>query len=570
MKKKGLKITAKINLLVLLPLFLVSLLGVVMAGNDHEETAYKLIEEKQHAVTWDVEKLYSECAVGDYSYEKGTLMKGGRILSADNSIVDRIKETSNLEVTLFWGNKRIVTTVLDENGNRAVETTIEEDFAKDILAGKKEDYFTKDVVIAGQDYCGYYIPLKQESGEIVGLIFTGRAIADVEKEIAQSKRKMAGAMGIVFIITFIIALFMVRQIIKALKRTIHSLDDVADGKLDFEMQQKMLARADEIGDMSNSIQGLLDAFKGIVANLQKSSGELGHFSNQFDTSFATIAENISNINVAVDEIANGATSQADETLETNNEISRMGDSIEGVVGDVETLNQNSLKMMDYSKSAEDTLNDLVAIAEQTSHAIAEVKEQTNLTNASSQAIQSATDMISSIAQQTNMLSLNASIEAARAGENGKGFAVVADEIRNLSEQSRASANEIMGIVSELIYNSNTSVETMNLVTDSVQEQNSKLKNTKDMFIYLNKEIEEVSAGVNNIRRSMEELENIKQMVMASVEQLASIAEENAASTEETSASMAELRDIVRQCQEDTQQLVEMSGDLNKHTERFVL
>lgn len=161
MKKKGLKITAKINLLVLLPLFLVSLLGVVMAGNDHEETAYKLIEEKQHAVTWDVEKLYSECAVGDYSYEKGTLMKGGRILSADNSIVDRIKETSDLEVTLFWGNKRIVTTVLDENGNRAVETTLDTDFAKEILEGKREEYFTKDVVIAGQDYCGYYIPLKQ-------------------------------------------------------------------------------------------------------------------------------------------------------------------------------------------------------------------------------------------------------------------------------------------------------------------------------------------------------------------------------------------------------------------------
>lgn len=569
--KKGLRITTKINLMVLLPVILVSVFAIVMAGNNQEQTAYKLIEEKLKAVSWDVEKLYQNCAVGEFAYDKGTLTKGGRILSADNSIIDAIKETSGLEVTLFWGNMRIVTTLLDEQGNRAVETTTDESYVLEILAGEREEVFIEQTKIAGKDYCGYYIPLRQgANGEIVGLIFTGRAKADVENEIKQSKMQIATGVAIVCIITFIVVLFMVRQMINALKKTIHSLDDVAEGKLNFEMHKKMLARADEIGDMSNSIQGLLDEFKGIVANLQKSSGELGDFSSQFDTSFATIAENISNINVAVDEIANGATSQAGETLETNNEIARMGDSIEGVVGDVETLNQNSVKMMDYSKSAEDTLNELVTIAEQTSQAISEVREQTNLTNASSQAIQNATDMISSIAQQTNMLSLNASIEAARAGENGKGFAVVADEIRNLSEQSRASANEIMSIVSELIYNSNTSVETMNVVSESVQEQNTKLKNTKDMFIYLNKEIEEVSAGVENIRRSMDELENIKQMVMESVAQLASIAEQNAASTEETSASMAELRNIVRQCQDDTQQLVEMSGDLNRNTERFIL
>lgn len=568
--KKGIKITGKIILMVLFPLFFISIIAIIMGGSNQEKAAYQLIEEKLEAVAYNVDSLYSVYAEGDYSYENGRLEKGGKLLSDDCYLIDQIKEQSGVEVTLFWGNERAITTVTDEKGNRAVGTTIDADFATDILSGKSDSHFTQNIEIAGADYCGFYIPLTQEDGEIVGLIFTGRAKADVEKDIRSGQVKMAVGMLLVFIIALIVVVILVQKIIKALKHTIDRLDDVAAGKLDFEMHDKMLARVDEIGEMSNSIQGLINEFKTILTNLSDSSSELDHFSNEFEASFDTITENISNINIAVDEVANGATSQANETMEANNEIANMGNSIEGAVSDIEILNQNSAKMKDYSKSAEDTLNELVAISMQTSHAIEEVKEQTNLTNESAQAIQAATDMITSIAAQTNMLSLNASIEAARAGENGKGFAVVADEIRNLSEQSRNSAEEILAIVSELIRNSNTSVETMNHVSGSVQEQNAKLGNTKDMFVSLNTEISSVSSGVERIRHSMEELERMKDTVMASVEQLAAIAEENAASTEETSAAMTELRNIVKQCHDETQELVRISADLNAHTKHFTL
>ena len=420
------------------------------------------------------------------------------------------------------------------------------------------------------DYCGYYIPLKQSDGEIVGMIFTGRAKKEVRATITAGEYKIAGSMAVILLITIIIVIFVIRAIVTALKHTINRLDDVAEGKLDFEMHEKMLQRADEIGEMSQSIQGLINEFKNIITDLTGSSQELQAFSEEFEKSFDTITENITNINTAVDEIANGATSQAGETVEANDEISRMGDAIGNAVDDIEQLNHNSDKMRDYSESAESTLQELVAISEQTSQAIDEVRTQTNLTNESAKAIQAATDMITSISAQTNMLSLNASIEAARAGENGKGFAVVADEIRNLSEQSKNSADEIMAIVSELIRNSNTSVATMDQVSTSVQEQNQKLENTKAMFASLNEEIESVSNGVDRIREIMETLEGQKDTVTTSVEQLASIAEENAASTEETSASMTELRDIVKQCHDQTIRLTEISRELNKHTNHFQL
>ena len=149
-----------------------------------------------------------------------------------------------------------------------------------------------------------------KNGDIAGMIFTGRAKADVQKEIAKGQIRMIASMTVILCIALIVLIFAVRKIIKALKHTIDRLDDVAEGKLDFEMHEKMLQRADEIGEMSQSIQGLIDEFKSIITDLSDSSQELEDFSNEFGQSFDTIAENISNINVAVDEIANGATSQA--------------------------------------------------------------------------------------------------------------------------------------------------------------------------------------------------------------------------------------------------------------------
>lgn len=568
--KKGIKLTTKIVLITLFPLVLISVIAVMMGTSGERNIAYQLVEENLENVAYSVDNIYNLYADGDFSYQNEIFKKGTKDITDDYELLDQIKEQSDIEVTLFWGKQRVLTTITNDKGERVIGTTLDEDFVSDILDGKIKKHFAPTIQIADEDYCGFYAPLKLKNGDIAGMIFTGRAKADVQKEIAKGQIRMIASMTVILCIALIVLIFVVCQIIKALKHTIGRLDDVAEGKLDFEMHGKMLQRADEIGEMSQSIQGLIDEFKSIITDLSDSSQELEEFSNEFGQSFDTIAENISNINVAVDEIANGATSQAGETVEANDEITRMGEAIGHAVDDIELLNHNSDKMRDYSESAENTLQELVAISEQTSQAIDEVRTQTNLTNESAKAIQTATDMITNISAQTNMLSLNASIEAARAGENGKGFAVVADEIRNLSEQSKSSADEIMAIVSELIRNSNTSVTTMNQVSGRVQEQNEKLENTRAMFQSLNQEIASVSDGVNRIREIMEVLEGQKNTVTTSVEQLASIAEENAASTEETSASMTELKDIVKQCHEQTQRLIEISNELNKHTSHFQL
>ena len=272
----------------------------------------------------------------------------------------------------------------------------------------------------------------------------------------------------------------------------------ARGVLNFEMRPQLLDRGDEVGDIARAIQSLIDSLHEIITSITDSSKALEEFSDQFTSSFKLISTSISNVNIAVDEIAGGATSQAHETMSANQRVNEMGQALEETSHNVETLNSSSEKMKEYNKTAGKNLEELTEISEKTKESVNEVQKQTNLTNQSAQQIREATELITDIAAQTNLLSLNASIEAARAGENGRGFAVVADQIRNLSEQSRQSAERIVQIVNDLLENSDTSVKTMNEVTDNIKVQNDKLCETEQMFKSLNTEIYEVTEAITQI------------------------------------------------------------------------
>ena len=248
----------------------------------------------------------------------------------------------------------------------------------------------------------------------------------------------------------------------------------------------------------------------------------------------------------------------------------MGTALDETTANVETLGSSSVLMREYNKPAAKNLDELSAISETTKSSVLLVQNQTNQTNDSAQEIREATELITDIANQTNLLSLNASIEAARAGENGRGFAVVADEIRNLSEQSRESAERIVEIVNTLIANSNTSVTTMNEVAENIRTQNNKIEETGEMFRSLNEEIAEVTEAIEKIRKQTEALDVQKKEVLDIVDGLAAIAEQNAAGTEETSASMAEFHEIIDSCHEATEELTKLAQNLADHTERFTL
>lgn len=569
-KKKGMRLAFKLSLTVSIPLLLITLIGIAISAGKQNSISKDLVEREVSGIAVSVREAYIAMADGaDFAMSGDTLKKGNETLSENYELIDKLKQERDVELSIFYGDTRVLTTLKDSSGKREINKKMSKEIYDIIQRG--ESYFTDDLELFGVPYSGCYVPLYQpNSDKIVGSIFCGRSQAEVNAAAHSTIVSMALSMMGVFIVAIVIGMFVITRIAKHLDGAVDYLGTLSKGALNLTVKKDLVVRKDEVGDIARAIQRLVESMRDIITNITTSSQALQGFSEEFSASFDRIAESINNVNIAVDEIANGSSSQAAETMSASQKVTQMGTALDETTANVETLGSSSVKMREYNKTAAKNLDELSAISETTKSSVLLVQNQTNQTNDSAQEIREATELITDIANQTNLLSLNASIEAARAGENGRGFAVVADEIRNLSEQSRESAERIVEIVNTLIANSNTSVTTMNEVAENIRTQNNKIEETGEMFRSLNEEIAEVTEAIEKIRKQTEALDVQKKEVLDIVDGLAAIAEQNAAGTEETSASMAEFHEIIDSCHEATEELTKLAQNLADHTERFTL
>ncbi len=569
-KKKGVRLAFKLSLTMSIPLLLITIVAIAVSAGKQNSISKDLVEREISGIAVSVREAYTAMGDGaDFTMSGDTLKKGSVTLSENYELIDKLKQERQVELSVFYGETRVLTTLKNSSGGREINTKMSKEVYDTIQRG--ENYYSENLELFGTPYSGYYVPLYQpDSDKVVGSIFCGRSQAEINAAVRNTVVSMILSMLGIFVVAIAIGMFVITRIVKHLDGAVGNLGTLSKGVLNLEMKQNLVERKDEVGDIARAIQRLVESMREIITNISTSSQALQGFSEEFSASFDHIAESINNVNIAVDEIANGSSSQAAETMNASQKVAQMGNALDETAANVETLGSSSEKMREYNKTAAKNLDELSSISETTKSSVLLVQNQTNQTNDSAQEIREATELITDIANQTNLLSLNASIEAARAGENGRGFAVVADEIRNLSEQSRESAEHIVEIVNTLIANSNTSVNTMNEVAEKIRTQNNKIEETGEMFRSLNEEIAEVAEAIEKIRKQTEALDAQKKEVLDIVDGLAAIAEQNAAGTEETSASMAEFHEIIDSCHEATNELTKLAQDLADHTEKFTL
>lgn len=521
-------------------------------------------------IAMGVEQALLAADEGEIHLDGQNLYRGARNISEDLSAFETFAQSSGIEITICWGDTRIVTTLKDEDtGESMAGTQVSETVVQNVLNDGVE-HTDKDMMINGEPYFCCYIPLKNNDGSIVGIIFAGEHGSGIEEYIDRELWQTTGINVAVILLSSAVIFFFAGTLSRAVGREEEVLEKLAEGNLNIEVDEKLLGRKDELGSMARALKNLIQNLSGIINHMQESAGHLMHSGQSLDEMAERVNANAVEINKAVEDISAGAATQAEEIETASGQIMDMGNAIENIVRDVDKLNETSQTMKQAGDTSTAIMKDLVDSTARVNEAIGKIGSQIYATNESAQKIRAAVDIITSIASETSLLSLNASIEAAGAGEFGKGFAVVASEIQKLADESNTSAQTITDIINSLLADSEMTVKIMLEAEGIIRDQKEKLDKTQSHFV-------EVAAGINSSREDASMIEERTQICDSSrktvvdvISNLSALSQENAASAQETTASMEELNATIQLLADAANSLRGLSDQMEAEMKFFKL
>ena len=565
------KLRFKIAMYVLVPLVVVAIFVATIGRVQTVDISAGTVEQGLKATAVSIQDTLHLLDEGEpFEVKDGELWKGQINVTQHTDIVDDIMTESSVAVTIFYGDTRYSTSLKDENGNRMIGTQAKPEIVEAVITNGGE-YIDEALEIAGVEYYGYYRPLwNDEHTEIVGMVFTGMDKGHADNGARIIITNMLVLIGGISLIAFIISFISISKMTRDLGLSVRALDSLANGNLNAEVDRRALKRRDEIGKLMRAVLNLRGQMKEVIGAIIEKGDAVQLSAEQIDEQTNEGAKAIGQVDMAVSEISEGATSQATETQSATENVIIMGEMVEQTREEVETLLAHAEEMQAAGDVATQALDELDEINGQTKKAIEVIYEQTHTTNESAMRIREVTKMITGIAEETNLLSLNASIEAARAGEQGRGFAVVASQIQKLAEQSNASTKEIAQIINVLMEDSEKAVATMNEVKEIMDAQNEKVIKAGEAFSQVKAGIDASIKGVESIEEKTIKLDDARANVIDIVQNLTAIAEENAAATQETSASVTEVTAIVEDIAQNAQKMNNYATELKDKTSVFYM
>ncbi len=560
-------------------LLVASVLGLLMATaisvigvNFIKKAYYNSFSEELHASALFLQSSLNNQWNGDWK-----VTSNGKILKADYAVhdefqaqLDELHEATGINFTIFYGDTRYITSLTNSKTGERMEGTQASSVVVEKVLNGGQDYLATNFTIDGSDskWYAYYIPLKNTDGSIVGMIFAGRETDSVEAALTKARLIIIGIFAFFFCLNLTIGKIMVIQSTRSISHIVDSLKKLEDGILSFYIDDRTFDRSDEIGVIAESSAELRDKLQDVIKTTLELSSDVSKSGQSLAASADTALQVADQVASAVEDISKGAVSQAENVENSLSNTLEMGESIDDISSSVTELSKAATEMLQDAKHTVDAINDLMTQNEEVMKAMSEIHNQVIATNNAVKNIAEASSSITSISDQTNLLSLNASIEAARAGDAGRGFAVVATEIGSLAVQSRDAAVSINEIVEKLVEESEMSVQTIEKLNDAFNEQNAQLNNTK-------KDMDGVVVNVNNVDDStrtiadkVQLLNNLKVSFNDIISELSAISQQNAASSEETTASMEELNATFALISEAASELKGLANALDEKMNYF--
>ena len=581
--KKGISFMFRILICTILPLTFMFAISLLFTRDFIEKTIEEDRTTTLQTAASAIKSAYVYGYEGEYMVDgSGTLFKGETRLTGNNSLLDTLKKETGIESALYYGNEIKITSIMDVNGRRTLGNKAEENIYNTVMEGNT--YYGEERLNRA-DYYVCYLPLYSdgEDGDVVGMIYVGIETTGDTQRIADKTKTSVIGLSAVFLVSLVIVTILARQMSKTMKRIDKALDTMSTGDLTVTFDDSDLKRKDEIGNIARTTQVLRDRFTKVIGQIKESVSVVKKASDNVDTMSNQLTRTVEGISHAIEEIAAGASSQADETQSAVEHVDNIGSLIKHVVEEVDVLSATAANMGNAENNAQNIMGDLDETTAKTSKAVELIATQTEATNVSAKAriakqiettnesvdkIGNAASLIADIASQTSLLSLNASIESARAGEAGKGFAVVASEIQKLAEQSNQSAVKIQQIIDGLTVESNKTVKIMEEVKSAVSDQEKKIHETKSIFGTVRDGVAKSMDQINGISDESNELDASKNKIVEVIESLSAVSEENAAATEETMASIEELTSMMLELASSANKLNELADNLENSVSVF--
>lgn len=523
---RNLKLQYKMLILAIIPVLIMGIVAILISNTVVKNKLLDDAKQKLKATSNAVLAAYDQNA-GDYFVNAtGDVWKGAYNVSLSTPFIDDIAAKTGIEITFFYNDTRLVTSLKDADGKRILGSKAGDFLVENVLKDGNE-VFTNRVLVDGTFYFGYYVPVHQNnSDEIIGMVFAGMPVKEIYASLNLITMIFTVAIVVILVIAVIGCLLVSRGIAKSIQSSMDVVKQISEGNLNVEIEQSMLDRKDEAGALSCNTQTLIDSLSAMIGKISNNTMTLNASSEEMNAAAGQAGNAVGNINNDLHNMLTGAVEQTGNAQNIKNSIHNMNIHLEKTLGEVDHLSDETKAMLDARNDVDKSLNQLDASNQDVMTEVENIQKQTQQNNESVEKIIAAVSYISDIADQTNLLSLNASIEAARAGETGKGFAVVAEEIGKLANQSNEASTEISELVNLLSYNSSQTMEIMDSVQDAMNDQTKKLVETANIFKQLQEHVSHVADGVDVIRDATVQLGKETDEIGKDIKNLSDIAQRN--------------------------------------------
>ena len=538
-------------------------LGVIsyfIAGNGFEVALVQKADSDLRQMEEALDKEYP----GDWVRKSDGLYKGSFRANDNEFQVDYFAKLTGNNVTFFEGATRVATSFKDSSGKRMIGTDASDAVQEAVL--KKGETYTGMAEVAGKNYLAAYKPLKNASGEIVGMLYMGIPTESLEALQSQFVYTMVGVVVVMLLIFGVVISIAAKKGVAPIRKVEETLEMMADG--DLTVPDVQIDGTDEIASLANSMNKTKDKLRKLLQVISNSAQQVAASSQQLTASADQTSESITNVANNIVSMAGAVSEQTNVLGDMRDKAGDMGRQMDDVLAKSKLMQQAADNSRKGAEDGQAAVVTAVAQMERMSQQMAESAQVVIGLGERSKEIGQIVDTITGITAQTNLLALNAAIEAARAGEAGKGFAVVAEEVRKLAAESAEAAQNIADLIRTIQADTDSAVKAMEAGQREVEQGTAMVQQSGESFQNISSLVAELYQQIEFSRRSIASADNSSKVVVTGIGNVEQLSQSTAAEAESVSAATEEQTAMVHEMADGSRALAELAQSLQDEVMKF--